>query len=331
MPKERIYTVIRTTYILLIASLLLFWGCRKDDSAFIPYPTSIDEIDLFLQSTLDETTVNTFSLKGGAPVPDTTLVTSGGIRVTLANTDFLFQNAQGILVPLSSCNDIKIQVVAAPDKSAWMANLLPSVNQDGMLIDHTGGVFIKVICDGQEMQLADNRYIKIQIPSSVLQNDMTLNYLTINADGSFSGWENGESNAVFWGEWPGEQAGTTQTGYEILTHKTGWVTASKTLSAIAFSKYCVALPLQFDNENTRVFLSVDGTGAITEMKSENNPSVFCINQAPLGYPVRIITITKAGPAYFLGDKETETASDATVIMTPIEKSAAQISAVIKGL
>ena len=323
--------MIRTTYILIIASLLLFVGCRKDDTAFIPYPSSIDEIDLFLQNTLDETTVNTFSLKGGALVPDTTLVTSGGIRVSLANTDFLFENAQGDLVPLSSCNDIKIQVIAAPDKSAWMANLLPSVNMDGMLIDHTGGVFIKVICDGQEMQLADNRYLKIQVPSSALQNDMTLNYLVINADGGFSGWETGQSNSVFWGEWPGQQAGTTQTGYEILAHKMGWITASKTLSAVSFSKYCVSLPLQFDHENTRVFLSVDGTGAITEMKTQNNPSVFCLDQAPLGYPVRIITITKAGPTYFLGDKETETASDATIRMTPIEKSAAQISAVIKGL
>lgn len=323
--------MIRTTYILFITSLMLFWGCRKDDTEFIPYGSSIDEIDLFLQSTLDETTENTFSLKGGATVPDTTLVTPGGIRVTLANTDFLFENAQGTLVPLSSCNEIKIQVVAAPDKSAWMANLLPSVNADGLMIDHTGGVFIKVICDGQEMQVADNRYIKVQVPSNSLQNDMSLNYLTINADGSFARWESGESNSVFWGEWPGQQSGSTQTGYEILTHKTGWITASKPLTAVSFSKYCVSLPLQFDHENTRVFLSVDGTGAITEMKTENNPSVFCLNQAPLGYPVRIITITKAGPTYFLGDKETETASDATVRMTPIEKSAAQISSVIQGL
>ena len=316
---------------IFLISVVFFSACRKDNTTFTPYTASLGEIDYFFQGTLNENTTTVFALKGGAVIPDTILTTPGGVRIFLTNTEFLFADALGSVIPASGCQQIKIEIIEVRDKGDWMARLLPSSTADGRVVDHTGAVRLRIICDGQEVVLADDRYIKIQIPSGTLNGNMTLNYLPVNADGTYNGWEAGEANSIFWAEWQGQLPLGLISGYELLTRKTGWVTAVRALEAVSYSNYCVSLPLQFDADNTRVFLLFDDTQTIAEMKSTGEPSKFCLAQTPLGYSVRLITVSKAGPTYWLGNEKTETASDATFHLSPIEKTAAQISAFIKGL
>jgi hypothetical protein len=313
--------------LIFIATVLFFSACRKDETVFTPYAPSLGEIDYFFLGTLDKDATTIFDLKGGVVIPDTILTTSVGVRIFLANTEQLLVNTQGQSHPMSQCQQIKIEVVQVLDKGDWMARLLPTNTADGKVVDHTGAIRLRIVCDGQEMGIAPDRYIKIQIPAAALNGNMSLNYLT----DTNSGWEEGESNSVYWAEWSGQSPVTPVSGYELLTHQTGWITASRVLESVSYSNYCVSLPFQFDAGNTRVFLLFDDTQTIAEMKSDGDPSRFCLAQTPLGYSVRVITLSKAGPTYWLGNEKTETASDATFKLSPIEKTETQISAFIKGL
>ncbi len=317
-------------YIFFI-SVLFLSACRKDETTFEPYSASLGEINYFMQGLLNGDRVTTISLTGGAVVPDTVLTTEGGVRVFLANTEFLVTDAQGVIVPLSSCQQIKIVITEVNDKTDWLVRGLPSVTDGGQVADHSGAVHLRIFCDGKEMKLADNRYIKVQIPAATLANDMSLSYLTPNADGSFTGWEAGESNSVFWAEWQGAEPGVTHSGYELLLKRTGWATATRILEASSYSNYCVSLPIQFDGANTQVYLSIDGKRTITAMKSVDVSNRFCLENTPVGYSVQIITVSKAGPTFWLGNVKTETASDATFKLTPVEKTAEQISDFLQGL
>jgi hypothetical protein len=110
----------------------------------------------------------------------------------------------------------------------------------------------------------------------------------------------------------------------------GWVAGVRPLDANGYSSYCISLPLQFDPGNTVALLSFEGFSTVVEMQ----PTVegyFCAQNVPLGYPVKLLTLTKAGKSFWIGFKETETATDALLKLVPEERGQQDVISSILSL
>lgn len=320
-------------YIWLFSALWLTQsGCRKDEVSFTTYPSSLGQIDYLLASIPSNNSVTLFTLNSnGQTLRDTVLTTPGGVRVFLIDTDFLFTTEDGSAQPCKDCNVLKVEVTDVADKSDWLSRRLPAYDPNGVLLDHTRAIRIRVVCDGKALQVAPDRYIKVQLPANGLSGNMSLAYYTPKEAPAEDAWEYGENASVFWAEWSGAGTpATTVSGYELLVRKLGWVAGVRPLPAVAYSTFCISLPLQFDAENTLAFIAFDGVQTIAEMQP-NGQGAVCIDNAPVGYSVRILTVSKAGPVYWLGYRETETATDAMLRVTPAEKSEPEIRSAILSL
>lgn len=326
--KNKRLALSKRLYILLFfITGLSFSSCRKDSVTFSTYPASVDDLRGIFTQLPGSDKVTAFTLvPGGQPIPDTVLTTPSGVRVFLALTEALFANPTGELRPCSSCSTFKVVVTEASSKSDWVAHQLPAIDQDGRLLNHTPAVKVAVFCDGNALELATNRYIKVQVPINKLVNQLELATLGSNP----AAWQQGPSGSLFWADWTPAGSSEQLSGYELLMPALGWAAGVRPLDANGYSSYCISLPLQFDPGNTVAYLSFGGVPTLVEMQ----PTVegyFCAQNVPLGYPVKILTVTKAGKSYWIGFRETETATNALLQVTPEERGQQDVISSILSL
>lgn len=287
---------------------ILFASCRKDKVEQTPYLSTQDELNYFFSLLPDQETVTVFTLKpGGITLPDTVLTTALGTRIYLIDTDALFQLENGTPQPCKTCQTIKVEVTEVRDKTDWISRQLPAYSASESMLQHTPAISIKATCNGQYIDLLSDRHIRVQTPADHLLENMQLYYLS----GDQSNWVPGEENSIFWAEWSGANA-TLSTGYEFLMRKMGWMSGGKILPANSYSRVCLDLPRQYDAENTRAFLVFNGRQCVAPFTADSNGRL-CIEQVPQGYATTIITVTKAGPNWWIARKLTETASDNAII------------------
>lgn len=328
LPTNKRPPLSKHFYILLLLLIgYSFTACRKDSVTFNTYPASVEDIrGIFSQIPgAEKVTVFTFT-PGGQPIADTILRTASGVRVFLALTEALFATSGGGLRPCSSCTTFKVVVKEASNKSDWLALGLPAVDQDGRLLNHTPAVQVAVFCDGTQLELASGRYLKVQIPVNKLVNQLEL--ATLGPEATV--WQQGPSGSLFWADWAIPGSGEVVTGYELLMPALGWAAGVHPLDASGYASYCISLPLQFDPGNTLAYLSFGGVPTLVELK----PTVegyFCAQNVPVGYPIKILTITKAGKSFWIGFKETESATGALLQMVPEERGQQDVFSSILSL
>ena len=302
--------------LLLLLSAL---SCRKDTVEYVAYTESLSEMDYFFSEIPASNTVTIFTLKSnGVTIPDTVLTTSLGTRIFLVDTDLLFQLENGTPQACKDCTTLKVEITEVADKSDWISRLLPATDADRFALQHTPAIRVRITCDGKYLALDPSRYLKIQTPAGSLNNDMRIAYWTPAEDGSYTSWVPGENNAIYWAEWPNTTQTGIITGYEFLSSRLGWFSGIQRLSSTSYSKLCISLPPQFDATNTRAFIVFEDRRSAVELLPDSDGR-FCLERTPLGYPVRVFTLTKAGPAWWLSDRITETASDDALLkLTPEE-------------
>jgi hypothetical protein len=95
--------------------------------------------------------------------------------------------------------------------------------------------------------------------------------------------------------------------------------------------FCVTLPAQFSALNTRAFLVFDNIRSVAEMKGDDNSSEFCFEAAPIGYPVKIVVVSKTGGQYWLVQKPWELGQSTNLTLSPQPMSDKDVLTFIKSL
>lgn len=279
-----------------------------------------------LQQVPDASTKTTFSLS--AVTEDKVLVTPNGVRVFLTDPDNLFANTDGNPVPCSACQTLRVEVTEALDKSDIIAYGLPTTTTDKTLLESGGMARVLVYCDGNALQLLPDRQLKVQIPAENPADNMQV-FNGIMASDTFLGWEN-SSLPVFQAEWQDADMNLVN-GYELLSSQLDWINADRHVNEPTTS-FCVDLPPNFNPENTTAYLVIKNMRSVAFLEYDLAGQKFCFHDAPIGFPVRIITVSKTTDGqYWLGNQETEIGTDATVTVNPAAVSEQQMLAFLKSL
>lgn len=316
-----LYTLLNT---LTLAGL---WSCRKDVEIFKPYSATLDAIQQLLEQVPAASTQTKFVLSGS--VPDTALVTPGGIRVFLTDNENLFEDVDGVHVPCSSCLTLQVEVTEALGKGDIIARGITTTTTEGELLESGGMVHVAVTCDGKKLRLRPDRKLKIQIPATDPASDMSVFSGVMKSD-TFAGWAD-TGLPVFQAEWPAPNMTDVVTGYELFSPTLDWINSDRFVNEQTTS-FCVDLPLNFNPENTTAYLVFDNIRAVAALEPDLTTGTFCYKNAPHGFQIRVVTVSKTADGQFwLGNKKTEIGTNATLDVEPQEVTEQQMLNFIKSL
>ena len=321
---------ILTLYMLLFAVAMGHWSCRKDILELRPYPVTSTELKLFLNQVPDPSTEASFNFNGLSQ--DMTLTTQSGLRIFLTDVDHLFetQGNNPVAVSLSSCTDLSIEVTVANKRGDIISRGLSTVSTDNQLLESIGMVEVKVYCGGSELQLLPGRSLKVQLPSSVNTDNLTVFAATYDADDNFTGWED-SGQEIFKADWQAPNGIDVIQGYEILISRLGWANCAKKLGSSTTSSFCANLQAGYTGLNTQAYLVFENSLTIVPLTFDDISLSFCFPNIPSGYPVRIISVAKLDGTYWLGSVATETGTNSIQQVQPVEKEAQEILGYLRGL
>jgi hypothetical protein len=306
------YSIINNWTTFLLIGIFLTIGCRKDIYTFTPYPDSVGDIKAFLSQNLRSTNATTTFYFSRA-IPDTILTTPNNVRVWLSDTENVFQDENGATVPCSTCNDLKVEVTEYLKKSDMLGNDVTTAS-DGKLVESGGIINLRITCGNNELRLRPNEYIRVQFPvnseADLLPNMMI--YYGSKPDNSSINWALSTKSVgnSSWGFDP-----NINWAYELRSDSLGWIGAARVVNDPQ-SKFCIKLDQQFNDKNTLVYVTFDGKNMIAPTLGNFQNQEFCFENTPIGYPVKIVTISKIGNQWHLGKGSTETGTNTIVNTTP---------------
>lgn len=307
--------------------VLALWGCHMDVEQFQPYAPSVEDINSVLADQVPAAqTQSTFILNYLAS--DKVLETPGGSRIFLIDADHLFADAvSGLPVLCSTCPELKIEVTEVIDKSDILARGLNTISVSGLLFESGGMINVTVTCNGQLLTLLPDRTLKIQIPN----NDPQSGFFVFNQAASVNGeqkWEN-SSQEVFEAEWPVLNT-TPQRGYELLVRDLGWTACGRMINDPA-STFCIELPSGFADQNTLAYIVFKNQAVVAPLQYSLEQNKFCYPNAPAGYQIQLVAISKLGGQYWLGNAQTEIGTNATVPLATHETTEEAVLNFVKSL
>jgi hypothetical protein len=313
-----LYTLL-STFTLAVAG-----GCRKDVEEFRPYPVTLEDIALLLGQVPDPATQTVFTMNGA--FPDTTLRTASGVRVSLADTEALFEDEMGNPVPCSACQNLRIEITEALRKGDLLARGLATYNAEGQMFESSGAVRVTFICDGKKLKVQAGRNFKIQVPAASPKTDWLMFYRPAQDSAT---WQDTLQKA-YEAYWQGPNA-TTVTGYELIVNSSDWASAGR-LMTLGTGSLCADLPPNLNPQNTVVFMVFKKSRSVIQLDKVLSGQNFCATNLPPSEQVRIVTVSKFGDDFWVSQLEDETGLSASVKpMTPTVMSEADVLSLLRGL
>lgn len=301
-------------------ALLAVAGCRKNQSNFDPELPTLDDIETaILKQVPTSDGVSEFSIS--ASTTDIILTTPSGIRLIFNDLPTLFTDEKGGAFSFSTCNGLKIRVTEASRRSEQFGQNM-SATSDGKLLEPDGFVKVEITCDGQPLKIAAGRNFKINLPvASQIDQKQGLEI--------FSGATLAEKvvdwlplgQQVFWADW--QVGNSTVFGYELVAKQTGWFAAAK-ISSDAKTTFCITLPAHHNSQNTMVWLWLPAKNALVKMDGTAKSGQFCFGDAPHGFPVKIVVVSKYDGSFEYTFKETEVSNDGVISLDPLVFSDSEI-------
>lgn len=315
---------IRLSYWSLL--FLFLWSCHKEEEKFEPYAPSSQAISSILAEKVPDAITNTTFVLNNLST-DKVLETPSGSRVYLIDTDHLFADAgSGAVVLCSTCPDLKIEITEVFEKRDILARGLNTISASGALFESGGMIQIKAICNGRILTLLPGRTLKIQLPHTDPQNGYFVFNQTVSTPDDHR-WTN-SGQEVFKAEWPITSG--TQTGYEMLVRNLGWAACGRLLTEPT-SSFCIALPAGFADQNTLAYMVFKNQSIVAPMQFVLAENQFCFANAPMGYQIQMVAVSKLGGQYWLGRAETEIGTNATVPVDTQQMTEDAVLSFVKGL
>jgi hypothetical protein len=307
-------TRIKQIYFLLLCILLTF-GCRKDTDTFTPYSESITEIKQFLSENVKSANTKT-TFYFSRSISDTILTTTNNVRIWLYDTENIFADVAGNPLPCSTCDDFKVEVTEFLKKSDMLGNDITTAT-DNTLWESGGIIKLRITCNNQELRLRTNEYLRVQLPvasEAALMTDMKIYYGTKQTPDLPLNWLESTTFAggSYWDFDPNKKW-----GYDVLSDSLGFIGTAKKITDPS-AKFCVKLAPELNDKNTLVYITFPGKNMIAPTEGNFQNQEFCFENMPIGYPVKIITISKVGNRWLLGKKDTETGTNSRIEALPVE-------------
>jgi hypothetical protein len=128
--------------------------------------------------------------------------------------------------------------------------------------------------------------------------------------------------------------GSSDPGYNLQLSKQYWINCAKALDAGGAEKIRVnvILPVSFTNANTMVFATFKNHLSVVRLKTDFASRSFYVEDIPAGKEMTIVSISKIGADYYLGNVNFIAAKNTFVKFPPEKKSNVQdIVSIILGL
>jgi hypothetical protein len=298
-------------------TLLSGWHCRKDEDGFRPYERTLDALDQLLTEVPDPSLFTVFTLSG--LIPDTLLSTPSGMLLSLTDTENLLTDEGGQPLSSSTCNTLNIEVTEVRKQGDMLARGLHSEAEAGQLLDAVVMVKLRFLCDDTPVKLRTDRIMLLRVPvnTATLDDDYQTYFSSTASDSAFTRWAFPGTPAYF-AEWPVGQ--NLQKGYELVVDRLGWIACARPVFNSTASTFCVQLDAPYNVQNTRAYLVFEGVNAVAALRAAPGSTAFCYPQAPVGYPVQVISTTKLDSGYELGNFNTEIGTNSETPLTPVSIS-----------
>jgi hypothetical protein len=315
MKRNRNNTLLHA--LLSTLTLLSGWHCRKDEDGFRPYERTLEALDLLLEEVPDPSLFTVFTLS--CLIPDTLLSTPSGLLLSLTDTENLLADEAGQSFASSACNTLNIEITEVRKQGDMLARGLHSEAESGKLLDAVAMVKLRFLCDDEPAQLRADRILLLRIPTNTatLDDDYQAYFSSAASDSAFTRWAFPGTPAYF-AEWPVGQG--IQKGYELVVNRLGWTACARPFINTAASTFCVQLDAPYNVQNTRAYLVFEGVNAVAELNAAPGSTAFCYPQAPIGYPVQVVSTTKLGSGFELGNFNTEIGTNSETPLKPVSIS-----------
>ncbi|MBS1511124.1 MAG: hypothetical protein JST86_09800 [Bacteroidetes bacterium] len=320
--------------ILIICSAFMLNACQKNVDVFVPDSGQTNGPDTAWVSSITAT-MPVASLQTTLvfqPVRDSfELPATGSTPITYLAPDaqlifppHCFVTANGTVVT----GKVYIDVQVIKRKGDMVLLNKPTISNGNMLIS-AGELFIRVMQNGQELQLAPNARYTIRYVDLPIITGTKLFFGDESSAPRFNWLPNTSSIDTL-------VAGTQV--YEITCTHLHWVQPAYPvdISSVASSVISAKLPTNYTNANTTAFLVLKDYRTVLGMYGELSARTFNSSKVINGKAATVVVISKQANDYYLGKENITTGVNATanvqsVNVTPIKTSLADIRAFLANL
>jgi hypothetical protein len=308
----------------LILSTTFSWNCRPDVEEFRPFPVSMAGVDSLLRNATIPTSTTDFKQSGA--LPDTMISTKNGIRVGLKDTEKLFTDDNGKVIPCSTCKSFSLEITEVAKRGDAIGRGINTLTTNGKMLEAGGILFLEAVCDGKKLRLKGDKTLQLQIPAKGVQLnnlDNFVGYQGVVKEKTFVGWEPTGEKALA-GKWPvpGSANPAEAVGLEIKTRTLDWIMLSRTVEGAA-KPMRVLTPQGFNGNNTQVYVVLKEIQAFAKLEYDESRKVFVFEQMPVGQPATVLVIGKSGNKSLLGSITVDDKTDFSVPLKIVPKETPQ--------
>ncbi len=317
----------KITYLILIAGTLLFSSCQKNIDVFVPdgttgpdttwyatvsssMPVAALQTSLLIEPTRDSIEISSANF--------TYLTTSSGIQCDFP--PLCCATAAGTLVT----GRVQVELFVIKKKGDMVLMNKPTTSNGNLLVS-AGEIFVRLLKNGQEVNLVPGARITIRYTDLPVNTSMKLFYGEELANGQFNWTPNADTANVL---------GMNTQVYEITTKRLHWINvdALYDTTGITRSTVSVKLPSNYTNANTTAFVVFKDMRSVVRMNPDLPEKRFITGKMPAGKAAYIVVLSKQGNDYFMAKESITTGVNVTTngnqpfSLTPVKTALADIKA-----
>jgi hypothetical protein len=200
---------------------------------------------------------------------------------------------------------IKVEVLALRSKGDFIKHLV-STTSGNYLLETGGSFFVRLLQNGQEVNLSPGTTYKLRTKDTLPKNDMKFFYgsTPFSSDSLFT-WLPGAGSNVngtvsIWKD----SATLNKLGYEMVTNKLHWVNCDYFIdSTLPKTRLNTILPFNFTNKNTIVFAVFKNKKIVVRLNADiGNKSFYALN-IPINSDVTLVSLSMIDNKFYLGNSD----------------------------
>lgn len=301
---------------LLILSSICLVGCNENQDIFIPdEPIEVGASGNITSFTNAIVTDNeNFAIPLAEEGGQTT--TNRGTAVHFPPNSFMTEEGQII------SGEVDIEITEVYSKGNMIkTGIFPIA--DGWPLLSIGQYFIEARQGEERLSLAQEMAIQFVIPLSEPVNQDIIGFIDDTTGGIFN-WQNHDTIAY------NLENSSVDTSLNSL-NRLGWVNYAIYLDTLNTTNINIEFPsMNYNGDNTAVYVIFNDYNTVIPAQAVGE-GVFSINKIPIGYNVKIISITEQNSVYFFSKKDLTSSEEVIVELSPSETLLENIIIVLDGL
>lgn len=312
-----------------LAGLILLASCQKDldyfqpdpgsgpDTTWVAAPTSSMPVGQILEDIRKEPVTDSFQISLGAA---TTAITASGLTYFFTVGTLVNDSNQVIT------GTVTLESMLARKKGDFIRM---GVTSDNIMLSNEAAIYSRFTQNQRELSVRNGSSLRISFTEPQPRQGLFL--YGGSPAGSFQHHWNLLGDSLFNSIYPANQV------YQVTTNKTGWVGAGTEINpgSSAMVSLSVALPSNYTNANTLVYLVFEQTPLVQALQGDQAQRRFRSGLLPVNQPVRLVVLSRQANTYFMGIQsiitEQSTSGIQQVNISPVISNLQQVNAMLDGL